>query len=88
MVMGRKNRLKSTFINKVRPGTLWKCHNTYTSFYQTPTCIEKNDFCIVLSIETGFYKNIIMVKCLSQKKALSYLTALEDFYFNYHEIQI
>lgn len=85
--MGRKNKLKGAFIDKVVPGTLWKCHNRdRIMLHQTLTWIEKGDYCIVLSIETGFYKDIIMVKCLSQKKAVSYLTTLEDFYFNYHEV--
>lgn len=85
--MGRKNKLKSTFIDKVIPGTLWKCHNKdRIMLHQTLTWIEKGDFCIVLSIETGFFKDIKMVKCLSQKKLVCYLTTLEDFYFNYHEV--
>jgi hypothetical protein len=85
--MGRKNKLKSTFIDKVIPGTLWKCHNKdRIMLNQTLTWIEKGDFCIVLSIETGFFKDIKMVKCLSQKKLVCYLTTLEDFYFNYHEV--
>ena len=85
--MGRKNKLKGAFIDKVVPGTLWKCHNRdRIMLHQTLTWIEKGDYCIVFSIETGFYKDIIMVKCLSQKKAVSYLTTLEDFYFNYHEV--
>ena len=85
--MGRKNKLKSTFIDKVIPGTLWKCNNkNRIMLNQTLTWIEKGDFCIVLSIETGFFKDIKMVKCLSQKKLVCYLTTLEDFYFNYHEV--
>ena len=43
--MGRKNKLKSTFIDKVIPGTLWKCHNKdRIMLHQTLTWIEKNDF--------------------------------------------
>jgi hypothetical protein len=88
--MGRKNKLKSTFIDKVIPGTIWICHNKDRILIGGKLdFIQKGDICVVLSHETRYFrKEIPMVKCLSQRWACVYLTTLEDFYFNYHELPL
>jgi hypothetical protein len=86
--MGRKNRFKSTFRNTVIPGTLWVCSTSFTAFYTAAqkeriTKIQKGDHCIVISLRQGYYKDILTVRCLSQRLGYCYDISLEELYLNY-----
>ena len=58
--MGRKNRMKSTFVNEVRPGTLWTCHHRDLTLSLNKTLDNRLSFCeiqpgdmiIVLKVRT------------------------------------
>lgn len=85
--MGRKNRMKSTFINTVHPGSMWICHARHGTL-NYPEKIEKGDIALVLEVtDLGFMDSLNkFVKILSQKKGSVCVVSLEDFYFCYHKI--
>ena len=85
--MGRKNRMKSTFINQVIPGTLWLCHTNDTIIIDHRlTKIYKGDFVIVLGILDTIIPDCYVVEAFSQKNNFLYTTPLEDFYKSYRQI--
>lgn len=90
--MGRKNRMKSTFVNDVRPGTFWIRHNEYQIVHhQELVKLKKEDVVIVLKfIDKISFNNLVhdtkLVDCYSQKMNCKYTTTLENFYFNYHKL--
>jgi hypothetical protein len=84
--MGRKNRMKSTFTNEVRPGTFWICHHKdQIILNQRLEYIQKDDVIIVLdTLDTVM--NTKVVKCHSQKLNTAFTTPMENFYHNYHKL--
>lgn len=83
--MGRKARMKSTFINKVNPGTMWKCHHDHNTI-KFPVSVQKGDVVIILGIVELQYGSHSVVECFSQQKATTVAVTLEDFYFCYHKV--
>jgi hypothetical protein len=84
--MGRKNRMKSTFANEVRPGTFWICHKKDQIILNMKLqTIEKDDVVIVLDILPTVLETKV-VKCHSQKLNTAFTTPMENFYFNYHKL--
>jgi len=80
--------MKSTFRNTITPGSLWVCSTSFTTFYtkERITKIQKGDHCVVISLQQGYYKDILTVRCLSQKLGYCYDISLEELYFNYTKI--
>lgn len=83
--MGRKNRMKSTFINDVRTGSMWKCHHDHNTI-KFPVNVQKGDVVIILGIIKFNYGSHSVVECVSQQKASTVAVTLEDFYFCYHKM--
>lgn len=79
--------MKSTFINTVRPGTVWTCHKDHHTL-KFPEIISKGDVVIVLEVEIYYqaYPECHSVVLLSQKKGCTQFVALEDFYMWYKKI--
>lgn len=89
--MKRKNRMKCTFINDVRPGTFWIRHNEYQLFKNFKFLnLEKSDVIMVLGFANInlnlIYVDMKLVECYSQKMNCSYETTLHDFYKNYRKL--
>ena len=84
--MGRKNRMKSTFVNEVRIGTFWLRHRE-AKIYQFPKSIElpKNDVVMVLGIRDSPV-NTKIIKYYSQKLSRELECTMEDFYFSFHKL--
>ena len=84
--MGRKNRMKSTFLNEVRIGTFWLRHNERKLFAIPENIIlPKNDIVMVVGIRDNVM-NIKQVQYYSQKLSRQLECTIEDFYFSFHKI--
>jgi hypothetical protein len=84
--MGRKNRMKSTFLNEVRIGTFWLCHNEVKIFSIPESIIlPKNDIVMVVGIRDSVM-NIKHVQYYSQKLSRQLECTMENFYFNYRKL--
>jgi hypothetical protein len=84
--MGRKNRMKSTFPNEVRPGTFWICHHKDQIILNGRLVdIQKDDVVVVLGLLETIMRTKV-VKCHSQKMNTTFTTPMENFYYNYHKL--
>ena len=84
--MGRKNRMKSTFLNEVRIGTFWVRHRE-TRTFQLPEnlVLPKNDIVMVVGIRDSVM-NIKQIQYYSQKLSRQLECTIEDFYFSFHKL--
>jgi hypothetical protein len=84
--MGRKRRMKSTFINEVREGTLWYCHTKHNVVANGEfRSIEKGYF-IVINVENTIFVNHYVANIHSQKDLQLYSIPLEEFFLYYRPI--
>ena len=86
--MGRKRRMKSTFINTVTVGSLWICHTTHNIVDQhTLRLVEKNTISVTLEVNTTIFAGLFNVKAFSTQQDLDvYETSLEDFFLYYRKL--
>lgn len=85
--MEKKKRMKSTFANKVRIGTLWKCILADTIILDhTIAYVPPNDMLIVIGKEKTIFPNSIVVNLYSQKLKCEISTPLDELYSNYELI--
>jgi hypothetical protein len=85
--MGRKRKMKSTFINETRPGTLWLCHTTHNIVVDwTLLLIEQEDIAFVIDVEETIFPNQYCLTSLSQRHGIIHTTPLDDFFLYYRQI--
>lgn len=81
--MASKNRMKSTFMNNIQPGTYWICKEEHNTI-KFPERISKGD--ILITIKKEFYNGYDCIQFYSQKKnGIVRLTA-QDIYFFYDKM--
>ena len=84
--MGRKNRMKSTFLNEVRIGTFWLRHREAKIFAIPESIVlPKNDIVMVVGIRVH-PMDIKKVQYYSQKLSRQLECTMEDFYFSFHKL--
>ncbi len=88
--MGRKvKRVKSTFRNEVRPGTLWSCRFNDTFYDYEQQCyrfMQPEQLILILSIKKFEWLNDEMVECYHQEDGIVFLKSFEDLAHNYNKI--
>jgi hypothetical protein len=79
--------VKSTYVNELRTGSFWICHNEYHIVLNNSLKLtQKNDVVIILGFIETMFKDVKVVECHSQKMNIVFSTTIEDFYFNYNKL--
>jgi hypothetical protein len=85
--MGRKRRMKSTFINDVTVGSLWICHTNHEVIYQkTLRLVERNSYTVVLGVVPTIFSRMYVVESVIQKYGVIYSIPLEEFFLYYRKL--
>ena len=85
--MGRKRRMKSTFINDVTVGSLWICHTGHNIVHKGSfRLVERDSYTVVIGIIPTIFRDMYVVESVIQKYGVIYSEPLEEFFVYYRKL--